>query len=260
VPDQKRLADRLQDADALFLVQQQAPPGECAGDVVFARHLARGEYVYLWSNKADVVRSIMGRAAVGRRGELVKPDRPILRPDHQITAESAVRVEKLPADEARYFKELWLHKLDTSQAGWDLALMIDGRLAGIAGVSRPTTATLHNQRDNLLLMYATGAPHETRLTRLVTAACISRPILERFVEPFQMVQVEQLITAELTKHPEIKSMRGLMKLKSRKKDPKYGYRVIYTAALTDMTEADCLAWWLDNEQRWLKSRAKAKVA
>jgi hypothetical protein len=254
--DQKALAEESQDWDACLLVQQQAEPGKAAGDVVYARHLSMGQYVYLWTNKPELLHDVMGRAAVPKTGELVKPMAHRAIPhDYEITEQSVVAVEQLDSSDARYYKELWLHKLTTAEAGWNLAVFIDGFLAGIAGVSRPTTATMHNQRGNLLLMYATAAPHKDRLTRLVTMLVMSRPVLDRIVEPFQMAQVEEVITAELTHHPEIKGLRGLMKLKTRKEDPTYGYRLIYCAPVTDSDPQAILNVWLGKEAKWRKSRA-----
>jgi hypothetical protein len=254
--DQDRLAQEARDWAALLLCQQQQTPGEASGDVVHARDLSHGQVVYVWSNRGDEVLKMLGRSAVVRTGALKRPAIPFLAPDHPVTTSSRVQIAKLTPPEIGYLKNLWLHKVDSSGGSWDFAIVIDGYLAGIVGVTAPQLQTWANQQGNLLLMFATACPHQERLTRLVTKLALSRSILRQVVEPWSMLQSDRIITAELTRLPEIKGLRGLMKLHDRKKDPKYGYRLIYRADIEDTTPGDCLAWWRHREDRWQKQRAK----
>lgn len=253
---QYTLADEARGWEALLLCQQQQEPGKGCADIVHARDLSRGQAVYVWTNRGAEVLGLLGRSAVVRTGELQRPAIPILPPDHEVTPESLVSLARLPAGEIGYLKNLWLHKVDSARAMWEFAVIIDGHLAGVAGLSAPMSSTWKNQKGDLLLMYATACPHKDRLTRLVTMLAVSRGALRQVVDPWSLLQSERVLTAELTRLPEIKGLRGIMKLHERKKDPKYGYRLIYKTPIEEATVADVVATWHRKEQQWQKQRAK----
>ena len=58
----------------------------------------------------------------------------------------------------------------------------------------------------------------------------------------------------LTKYPENKEVRGIMKLVNRQKDKNNGFKLTYEAELTDRTEQETLEEWLRREEQWQKSR------
>ena len=58
----------------------------------------------------------------------------------------------------------------------------------------------------------------------------------------------------LTKYPENKEVRGIMKLVNRQKDKNNGFKLTYEAELTDRTEQETLEEWLRRERQWQKSR------
>lgn len=60
----------------------------------------------------------------------------------------------------------------------------------------------------------------------------------------------------MTKYPEAKEMRGLMKLEERKKYSKFGYRLTYKSDFKDRTEQETLIEWLRRENMWRKERQK----
>lgn len=62
----------------------------------------------------------------------------------------------------------------------------------------------------------------------------------------------------MTRYPEAKEMRGIMKLTKRIPDVKMGFRLTYESELKERTEEQTLAEWLRREEKWQKERAKAK--
>ena len=65
-------------------------------------------------------------------------------------------------------------------------------------------------------------------------------------------------TAMLTRYPENKEVRGIMKLVNRVEDKKNGYKLTYEAELVEgRTEQQTLQEWLRRENEWQKNRAKA---
>ena len=72
-------------------------------------------------------------------------------------------------------------------------------------------------------------------------------------------KVGHLKTVQMTRYPEAKEMRGIMKLTKRVPDQKAGFRLTYESELKDRTEKQTLQEWLRREEKWQKERAKAKA-
>lgn len=65
-------------------------------------------------------------------------------------------------------------------------------------------------------------------------------------------------TTMLTKYPENKEVRGIMKLVNRAEDKQSGYKLTYEAELVSgRTEQQTLSEWLRREKQWQTSRTKA---
>lgn len=268
--DQPKLLQMFEGKSALLLTLQQCAPRQAAHpNPIFARHLSPGQCVYYLSNRPEEIFAITGGPQVKPR--LPTPIRPLNIPtisrDQQITQKSEITVEQLPDSAASYYKDVWLHRIQPKKAAYNFVVLVDGKVAGIAGYaldamlrSYPSAdGTLHDKwRDCLILTYAVGAPHnEYRLTRLVTTLALQRQVANRIVNPMFVVAAERVVTSEYTQYPESKGMRGLMKLAEKKKDPKAGYKLVYVAELGLLNVQQALKEWLQKEERWRKVSRKA---
>ena len=62
----------------------------------------------------------------------------------------------------------------------------------------------------------------------------------------------------MTKYPEAKEMRGVMKLTKKIPDKKMGFRLTYESEFKNRNEKETLAEWLAKEDRWRTERQKIK--
>ena len=256
------LMRRTAEAKCLVLCQQQQDPGAAARSPVYARHLSPGQNVYVCTNRPEEVTQVAGglRVMPMKGTELAKLNLPIIRPDHDIGPQSKVSVMAVGAGEATYYRDLWMHKLDYRSAGYYVAVVIDGHVAGMIGydaapIYRPYAGAADDVRGALLLTFAVGAPHQHRLTRLTTMVALLSETLRNVLRPDLAVLVDRLITVELTKHPEAKGLRGLMKLQNRRADPKYGWRLIYGTERKSGSLSTIAGEWRKKEDQWQRSRA-----
>jgi hypothetical protein len=263
-----RLMEFMADKKALILCQQQQVPGNAADYPVFARYLSAGkgqdvgQYVYICTNKPDLVLELAGGLKVQPlKGTEVKPlPYPVIAPEYDITESSKVEFAVIGQKEAGWYRDLWMHKLDFRGAGAYVAIIVDGFLAGLAGydpspILRPYSAD-SKWAGCLLLTFAVGAPHKTRLTRLITMASLQEDVIKSSLNAQLYALVQAVITVELTKHPEAKGLRGIMKLRDRRKDPKYGNRLIYWTEIDTRPMPLVVQSFVQKEQQWLKSRKK----
>lgn len=273
------LIDESADWNATVVAVEVAPHGECSHhDPVFAQSVSspraygKGKNAYVCTNKPDKVRKLLGLTTRARTGIQAAPlPNPIMPPDYEITEESVCQVIKLPAKCATYYKDLWIHKIDTRQATGEFAVIIDGYMAGAAGFNYVPVPNREEDTDGkkhaggelgsimIVLLYAVGPHHNVhRLTRLMKMQAINRPILETMMFPWFVASATHVMTKNFTPHPEAKEHRGIMTLTDRQTHPRFGYVLTYKAEIEDRSVEEAFQLWLKKEREWLKSRAKSE--
>ena len=172
--------------------------------------------------------------------------------DYEIKKDSKVQVIPIKAAEAQYYRELWTHNFVGSSATFNRALLIDGYVAGVFGISKMAS-------DSVFVWYVMKVPHKIyRLGRLCYMLAQNREFVDTLLDNIEQEKVTKMRTAMLTRYPENKEVRGIMKLVNRVEDKKNGYKLTYEAELVEgRSEQQTLQEWLRRENEWQKNRAKA---
>jgi hypothetical protein len=76
-----------------------------------------------------------------------------------------------------------------------------------------------------------------------------RETVDAIVPPWQACRCQRVMTVNLTKYPEAKQNRGILKLADRQKDKTHGFKLVYAAELRDLTAQEAYREWLEKEQR-----------
>lgn len=259
----RQLLDSAADAAALVVVLQQTPHGHPSAEPTYARTSTRDESVYYLSNRPEEVRAAAGMRVRPRPPtRLERPPGPVIPPDHPITADSVCGVTKITAAQSAYLKELWVHRIKPG-AGWtEWALVVDGYIAAISGYGMPPTGIMTSEyAAHAILLYTFAAPHPRRLLRLLVAMALQRDTLRACSTPSMALWSDSctdIFTVMLTPHPEVKTLRGLMKQVQREKDPVHGYKLRYTAPIGTLTPAEVFASWWKKEMEWQKTTSASR--
>ena len=197
-------------------------------------------------------------------GKLEPLDCSILPRDYEITRKSKIQIAQIERTAAQYYRKLWTHNFVGSSAPINMAVLIDGKLAGVFGLDKSalTMGAFGTQvSDAVFLMYGMTVPHKTyRLGRLLTMLAQNRPLIMNICTDLEKEKAKSLKTVQMTKYPEAKEMRGLMELTKKVPDKKMGYRLTYESPLYDRNAKQALNEWLGREERWQKQREKTKSA
>lgn len=244
------LFDRCMNANALVVCYQEKRTGEAVGEPIFARAGTRADLnSYITSNRGE-------GAALAEGRKIKRPSESKLAPiacsmlprDYEITEKSKVQIISIKAAEAQYYRQLWTHNFVGSSATFNRAVLIDGMVSGVFGISKM-------QATSLFIWYVMKVPHTTyRLGRLLYMLAQNHCFTETLLDDLEREKVTKVRTAMLTKYPENKEVRGIMKLVNRQKDKNNGFKLTYEAELTDRTEQETLEEWLRRERQWQKSR------
>ena len=263
--DYVRLMQMCKDAKCLLLCYQESVPGKTAGEPIFARYGVRnGVNAYIISNRPDEAKELAEGKKIARPNEskLSCLDCSMLPRDYEITEKTKVQLCQIERMEAQYYRQLWTHNFVGSSAPVNIAVLIDGKIAGVFGVDKSAlTMGAFGTRvsDSLFLMYGMTVSHRKyRLGRLLTMLAQNKKFVYAVCNDLEKEKVGHLKTVQMTKYPEAKEMRGIMKLTKRIPDQKMGFRLTYESELKDRTEEQTLAEWLRREEKWQKERAKTK--
>lgn len=259
------LMGKCAEAKCLVVCYEENKPGLTAGMPIFARYGVRdGVNVYLTSNRPDEATELAKGKRIARpsEGKLSPLDCSMLPRDYSVTNKSAINIVQIERSEAQYYRQLWTHNFVGSSAPINMAVLIDGKIAGVFGVDKSalTMGAFGTQvSDAVFLMYGMTVPHNIlRLGRLLTMLAQNRQFIMGICTDLEREKAKTLKTVQMTKYPEAKEMRGLMELTKKVEDKKMGYRLTYESSLMDRTEKDTLKEWLWREERWQKQRLKTK--
>ena len=242
----------MMDAPALLLCYQEKRAGEAVGHTIFARSGTRADLnSYITTNREEEAVALAKGKKIKRptEGKLEPLKCSMLPLDYEITEDSDVKIIQITGANAQYYRMLWTHNFVGSQATYNRALLIDGYVAAVFGISKMAA-------DSIFVWYVMKAPHEKfRLGRLCYMLAQNRKFVDTLLDDIDKEKVVKMRTAMLTKYAENKEVRGIMKLVNRQEDAKNGYKLTYEAALVEgRDEKATLAEWLRREKKWQESR------
>lgn len=250
----EKLYDMCMDAKALILCYQEKKAGEAVGHTIFARAGTRADLnSYITTNREQEATALANGKKIKRPTEskLEPLECSMLPRNYEITEDSKVQVIQIKASEAQYYRVLWTHNFVGSSATYNRALLIDGYVAGVFGISKVAS-------DSLFVWYVMKVPHKKyRLGRLCYMLTQNRQFADSLLDDLDKEKVVKIRTAMLTKYPENKEVRGIMKLVSRVPDKQNGYKLTYEASIVNgRSEQETLKEWLRKEKKWQENRAK----
>ena len=260
------LMTKVKDAKCLLMCYEENSPGETAGVPVFSRYGVRnGINVYLTSNRPDEAEFLAHGKKIARPNEqaLLPLNCGMLPSDYEITDLSKVSIRKIESKTAQYYRKLWTHNFIGSSAQQNFGVFIDEKITGVFGINKESLHMgVHGNGqplDSVFLMYGMTIPHRFyRLNRLITMLAQNRKFIAEICSDLEREKAQSLRTVQMTKYPEAKEMRGIMKLINRVKDLKFGYKLTYQSELKDRNEQETLIEWLRREKKWKLERAKAQ--
>lgn len=244
--------------EALLIIYEEVPAGEEVGTAVYGRAGGRvGINMYLVASDPEEVERFMGTSCSRKKPQKLEPMKyPLMPEDYVITPKSRLEVVKAAPENIRYYRKLFTHNFTPSAASTGYAMIVDGYVAGVFGYMTMANA-LGGNVDDAFIGFGMCTKTDYRLNRLLyMVACQRRSISMEF-DDVKMATLSNIKTAMITKYPESKEMRGLMKLMSKEKDKRMGWKLVYGCDIQDKTYRQVLGEFLQKEEQWKRKRQKA---
>ena len=255
------IAEKVKDAKCLVVFKEENSCGKTAGSPVFSLYgIRNGINAYMNANRPDEVARLAEGKKIARPAsrDIYGLDCSMLPLDYEISESSKIQVLDIEPKVAQYYRRLWTHNFTGAAGAMNKAVLIDGKIAGVFGFDKSsiTIGAFGKEVSNsIFLMYGMSAPHKFyRLPRLNVMLAQDRCVVKSVCTDLEFAKVKSLKTVLMTKHPEAKDKRGLMKLISRREDKIFGYRLTYQSDLKDRTEQETLTEWLGRENKWQKMK------
>lgn len=250
----KQFYEMCMNAKALVICYQEKRTGEAEGYTIFAHSGVRADLnSYITTNQEEKATDLAHGKKIKRPSEskLEPLECSMLPRDYEITEKSRLQILSIKVAQAQYYRVLWTHNFVGSSATFNRALLIDGYVAAVFGISKM-------QSESLFVWYVMKVPHKKyRLGRLCYMLAQNREFADTLLDELEREKCTKIRTAMLTKYPENKEVRGIMKLVNRVQDKQNGYKLTYEAKLKERTEQQTLEEWLRREEQWQKNRTKA---
>ena len=212
------------------------------GHPIFARSGTRADLnSYITTNREEEAVALAKGKKIKRptEGKLEPLKCSMLPLDYEIAENSNIKVIQITGANAQYYRMLWTHNFVGSQATYNRAVLIDGYVAAVFGISKMAA-------DSIFVWYVMKAPHRIyRLGRLCYMLAQNKKFVDSILDDIDQEKVVKMRTAMLTKYAENKEVRGIMKLVNRQEDKTNGYKLTYEADLIEgRDEKATLSEWL----------------
>ena len=253
--------DMCMDAKALVLCYQEKRVGEAVGYTIYARSGTRADLnAYITTNREEEATALANGKKIKRPSEskLEPLDCSMLPRDYEIKEDCEVQIVPIRSAQAQYYRMLWTHNFVGSSATWNMAVLIDGYVAAVFGISNGR-GLLNISDDAVFIWYVMKVPHKKyRIGRLCYMLIQNRALVITLFDNIEQEKVVKMRTAMFTRYPENKEVRGIMKLVKRAEDKQNGYKLTYEAELVKgRSEQQTLIEWLRREKQWQTNRVKA---
>ncbi|MFV0536807.1 MAG: hypothetical protein ACK5M3_05465 [Dysgonomonas sp.] len=243
---------------ALIVCYEENETKKMAGKAIFSRYgVRKGINVYLTTNHEEKAEALANGKLIVRPNEskMSPLDCSTLPTDYEITENSKIEFMQVEPQYCQYYRGIWTHNFVGGQAQVNVVMLIDRYVAGVFGYQLAIGAMV---LKDLLIMFGITVPMKNyRLGRLLTMLACNRQTLKALLTDYQISRLQGIQTTQITKYPESKEMRGVMKLTSKEKG-KLGYKLIYKTEIQERTKEETLKLWLQKEATWKKERAKTK--
>ena len=149
----QQIYDICLNAKALVICYQEKKSREAVGYTIYARANTRaGLNAYITTNREEEATALANGKKIKRPSEskLEALNCSMLPRNYEIKENSKIQVIPIKAAQAQYYRGIWTHNFVGSSATYNRALLIDGYIAGVFGISKMATGCIIVRRTAVL--------------------------------------------------------------------------------------------------------------
>ncbi len=189
---------------------------------------------------------------------------PIFTNEDELTYDSKISFVSVTEQQAMYYRDLFAHKLGNTSAEQYYLMLIDGKIFATVGFM--TSKLFRLQSDRIFENYGFSAPVKNlpRANRLlmlaITCKDFTKFIYDNASRINRIYRLKGLRTTCLSKYRKVKLNNGILKVLKCEKIPEGKsnggmYKILYDTEFHDLTFADVVKKFLDEEKSVLQIKA-----
>jgi hypothetical protein len=271
----KKLLDMEENAKALVLRHRRTNTAgrevseQEVGNAIFGEAKTSDTMEYTLCNRPEELTRMLGLTVIPKKTLEIKPYKaPMLPVDYEITEESVVSWDVVDTATAMYYRDLFAHRMGLSGSEQHQVLLIDGYVAGVVGTH------YYNFRFGKLVYDMRGieetygmvvhSDRHLRLNRLLLMLICTRQFLDWAVGPDSLYQPEGIATTCLSRYPEHKTSRGIMKRMSSERQEGgimagTWFKLRYASKAIDETYSETIQRWLKKHGQISRTTSKSST-
>jgi len=236
----QEITDTLTGVPCFALVYTGENGAPLAWDNVLGLGKKKGQAEFLSANQP------MDMARIEAKVSSKEPVRFEIYDDQEITEDTKLTFVEIDKETALYYRDLFIHRLGVTVSEMYLAMLLDGRLVTVIGINH--ARFMHHRTDYVSETFgiSKSSHRYKRLGKLFMLALTTTEFSD-FIKTHLRIGIRKprgISTTSLTKHPEGKTDRGVMKVKSRVQLEDGTWKIVYVADFREETFQDALAFWL----------------
>lgn len=234
------ITDALTNTPAFALVYTGEDGAPLLWDNVLGLGKRDGQAEYLSANQP------MDMARIEAKVSTKEPVRFEIYDDQEITEDTKLTFMEIDKETALYYRDLFIHRLGVTVSEMYLAMLLDGRLVTVIGINH--ARFMHHRTDYVSETFgiSKSSHRYKRLGKLFMLALTTTEFRD-FIKTHLRIGIRKprgISTTSLTKHPEGKTDRGVMRVKSRVQLDDGTWKIVYVADFREQTFQEALAFWL----------------
>lgn len=224
-------------------------------DIIMVKEYKVGKYDVCYANHHELVPESVRKKIITFSRHKLKPLKiDLFSESDTITKDSVVKFHSIKAENALYYRDMWVHNLGVTSADCYYALTIDGKLAAVCGVLTSGLSGL--SKDYVFEQFGMAVPVSKypSLARLLewcmTSSDFKKVLYKTVTGINRLYSLNGVKTVCLSKNQKVKSHHGIFEKLSIKYEKKLGMNKIeYYARFRKDTLSDCVATYLDELKR-----------
>lgn len=198
---------------------------------------------YLCSNRPEEITGWTARRVRRVFDKAAPLKAAILSERDEITSDSIVSFQKVPANTALYYRDLFAHRLGTTNAKLCYVMTVNGKITSTVGFRHFGTGFTRDRLPLEVFGFSVGLYRYPRLNRLLMM-CITCTEMQGTFPVGIARHARGIRTVCLCKHQDHKPNRSILKLVSRKQLPSGLWRLMFEQEFKPRTFQECLREWL----------------
>lgn len=182
--------------------------------------------------------------------------------DQEITPDSELEFVEIDRPTAMYYRDLFVHRLGTTQSEWYLGMLVDGRLVTVLGLNRQRFMHFLSGYVKETFGISVTSQRYKRIGSLFMEALTTTSFRDwmRLHGRYGIRKMLGIETTSLTRHEVSKIDRKMMRMVAKEQLPNGMWKLQYRADLREESFNDVLARWLETQAQHRRGQKAAETA